>query len=70
MGDTAAIESYLGAGGSPDALDPEDRPPLLFAAGYGRAAAAKLLLDAGASLVVGPSGTSALHRLGYFLLRP
>lgn len=63
MGDTDAICAYLGAGGSPDATDAQGRTPLVFAAGYGRVAAAQLLLRAGACTAASANGVGPLHRL-------
>lgn len=62
MDDTAAIRAYLAAGGCPDAPDGQGRSPLAFAAGYGRAAAARLLLDAGACAAAASGTATPLHR--------
>lgn len=69
MGDTEAIRAYLGAGGCPNAPDKQGRTPLIFAAGYGRAAAAQLLLSADACTAAPASGTTPLHRLWTASLR-
>ena len=62
MGDTKAIREYLSGGGCPNAPDARGRTPLVFAAGYGRAAAAQLLLSAGACTAASADGTTPLHR--------
>ena len=63
MGDTEAIRAYLSAGGCPNAPDGRGRTPLGFAAGYGRAGAAQLLLSTGACTAASADGTTPLHRL-------
>ncbi|CAL8471218.1 g10760 [Coccomyxa elongata] len=62
MGDTEAIRAYISVGGCPSAPDGRGRTPLVFAAGYGRAAAAQLLLSAGACMAASADGTTPLHR--------
>ncbi|KAL6767027.1 hypothetical protein ACKKBG_A38290 [Auxenochlorella protothecoides x Auxenochlorella symbiontica] len=64
LGDTAAIASFLAAGGDVDARDLRGQTALQFAAGYGRLPAVRLLLETGASLEAAdePGAKPALHR--------
>ena len=65
LGDIAALQEFISAGGDPNSRDPKaHQTPLQFAAGYNRLSAVQALLAAGADprSADDKEGTTALHR--------
>eukprot|EP00873_Tetraselmis_striata_P044334 jgi/Tetstr1/464598/TSEL_009353.t1 len=64
VGDTAAVEGYLAAGGAADQRDARGQTPLQHACGYGRLPVCRALLAAGAdaSAAEDPKAMTPLHR--------